>query len=105
LPKRNPGLELANAFSVVHRRPQRSAIMRSQVAPTAFFGMLSFGDAPDLTGTVKAERISCQWIATSANMTDSARQDHMIAWAISTPRASIPSLPKESDRQCSPDES
>jgi hypothetical protein len=31
LPKRNPGLELANAFSVVHRRPQRSAIMRAFV--------------------------------------------------------------------------
>jgi len=44
----------------------------------------------DLTGTVKAERISFQWMETSANGTDSARQAHMIAWAISTPRASHP---------------
>ena len=29
--------------------------------------MLWFRDTPDLTGTVKAERISFQWMATSAN--------------------------------------
>jgi hypothetical protein len=44
--------------------------------------MLWFRDTPDLevagdlTGTVKAERVSFQWRATSANTTDSARQDH-----------------------------
>ncbi len=56
--------------------------------------MLRFRDTPDLTGTVKAERISFQWMATSANTTDSARQAQMIAWAISTPRASHPVTPK-----------
>ena len=55
---------------------------KPMATPTAFFGMLGFAtfDAtPDLTDTVKAERISFQWMETSANTTDSARQDQMIA--------------------------
>ena len=39
----------------------------SYVARTASLGMLSFRDTPDLTGTVKAERVSFQRMATSAN--------------------------------------
>ena len=56
--------------------------------------MLWFRGTPDLTGTVKAARISFQWMETSANTTDNARQDQMIARAISTPRASHPVTPK-----------
>jgi hypothetical protein len=55
-------------------------------------------DAPAFTGTVITDRISFQWMATSANGTDSARQDQMIACAISTPRASQPVTPKTSAR-------
>jgi hypothetical protein len=57
-------------------------------------GFATFDATPDLAGTVKAERISFQIMATSAKTTDSARQDQMIALAILTPRASHRVTPK-----------
>jgi hypothetical protein len=60
-----------------------------------FFGKLPFLETTrDLTGTVTVERISFQWMATSASGTDSARQDQIIACTISIPSASHPVIPK-----------
>src|SRR5215213_4596772 len=57
------------------------------VAPAGALGTRVFAE------TDNAASISLQWIEISANTTDSARHDQIIACTISTPRVSQPVAP------------